>query len=59
MRAKKGYDVSTIAKINGGGGHVGAAAFLSHNDLTKIKDDILKQFTTQLSKTIIVKPKLF
>lgn len=53
MRAKKGYDVSSIASRNGGGGHVGAAAFVSEKSLDEIKELVLKEFLNQLkiSKT--------
>lgn len=53
MRAKNGYDVSNIAKINGGGGHVGAAAFNIKSDLYSIEKLVLKHFQQQLK---VVKP---
>ncbi len=59
MRAKKGYDVSLVAKNNGGGGHVGAAAFVSEKDLNEIISNILYQFTKQLKEIKINKTKLF
>lgn len=55
MRAKRDYDVSKIAKENGGGGHVGAAAFESYNNLNEIEELILSEFRKQL-KTIKPKP---
>ena len=48
MRARKGYDVSEIATRNGGGGHVGAAAFVSTETLENTKTLILNEFQNQL-----------
>ena len=59
MRAKKGYDVSSVAKENGGGGHIGAAAFLTDKDLTDISSIILKLFSKQINEINIEKQKLF
>jgi len=50
MRAKDKYDVSKIAKINGGGGHKGAAAFLSNKTLDEIKKYIRIEFSKLLLK---------
>ena len=59
MRAKDGYDVSKIATRNGGGGHKGAAAFLSNKPIEKIKLDIAKAFTNELEKGTLPHTKLF
>ena len=48
MRAQKGFDVSIIAKENGGGGHKGAAAYLTSKTFEEIKEDIVSNFTKQL-----------
>ena len=44
MRARHGLKVSSIAKENGGGGHDGAAAFLTSNSIEEIKENILQTF---------------
>lgn len=59
MRAKEGFDVASIAKQNGGGGHTGAAAYLSHQNLESIQDDIIVQFTQQLKQIARAKKRLF
>ena len=59
MRAKEGYDVSNIAKRNGGGGHTGAAAFVSDKPIEKIKLEIAKAFTNELEKGTSKTVKLF
>ncbi len=48
MRAKEGYDVSALAKQFNGGGHTGAAAFLSNMKIEEIKKIVLKAFSAQL-----------
>lgn len=48
MRAKHGLDVSQIAKNNGGGGHTGAAAFTSCDEIENIKTLILNSFKEEL-----------
>lgn len=48
MRAKLDYDVGTIAKANGGGGHLGAAAFETEQKYEDIKNNLLEQFKQQL-----------
>ncbi len=48
MRAKNGYDVSIIAKSNGGGGHIGAAAYLSNKTISAIKNYVLNEFLKQI-----------
>lgn len=48
LRARKGFDVSKIAKINGGGGHVGAAGFISQDPLQIIEQKILNSFRNEL-----------
>lgn len=50
MRGRKGADVSKIAKKNGGGGHIGAAAFESQNSLKEIEQNILLSFREELAK---------
>ena len=59
LRAKSGYDVSIIAKSFGGGGHKGAAAYISTNSLDSIIKDIEKAFKKQLKEIVVVKDKLF
>jgi len=59
MRGRKGADVSTIAKVNGGGGHIGAAAFESNKSLQEIEQLILTSFRSELSKLKPVKDKIF
>lgn len=60
LRAKSEYDVSQIAVKFNGGGHVGAAAFLSNNDnLSQIENDILNEFKTQLYNNKSPKNKVF
>ena len=59
MRAKNGYNVSNIAKENGGGGHVGAAAFESKLNLQTIENIIVKSFQSQLKSRKIKTIKLF
>lgn len=59
MRARKGSDVSTIAKNNGGGGHVGAAAFESSKSLQEIEQIILTSFRNELSNTKQTNLKVF
>ena len=54
MRAKESFDVAKIAKVHGGGGHIGAAAFLSNLSLKETEQLILTEFREQLSS---VKPK--
>ena len=51
MRSKENYDVSNIAKSNGGGGHKGAAAFVSKESLEDLKPFMLQQLKLELSKT--------
>lgn len=48
MRARKGYDVSTIAKSHGGGGHTGAAAFESSLPLEDISNIIVEEFNNEI-----------
>lgn len=51
MRATKNYNVAEIAKIYGGGGHNGAAAFTSKSaNIKKISKQILRQFKQNLHK---------
>jgi len=48
MRAKHGYDVSIIAKKFGGGGHMGASAFLSNKTIRRIEESVVQEFMTQI-----------
>lgn len=52
LRAKQGYDVSAIAKKYGGGGHIGAAAYMSKDKIKKIEKQILNEFYKEISKNI-------
>lgn len=59
MRAKGNLDISQIATQNGGGGHKGAAAFLTSKPLLEMEQYILKRFTKILETQIDEKEKLF
>lgn len=59
MRAKEGLDVSKIAISHGGGGHKGAAAFLSSKTIDEIKLDILQCFMNELKDFKPSNNKLF
>ncbi|MBR4998865.1 MAG: DHH family phosphoesterase [Clostridia bacterium] len=59
MRAKKDYDVSVIAKKFQGGGHTGAAAFLSTLPIDNIKEQVLQEFQNQLKTTVVTTERLF
>ena len=50
MRAKQNLKVSQLAKENGGGGHDGAAAFLSDKTIEEIECEILEEFTKILNQ---------
>lgn len=49
MRAIPNYDISIIAKNNGGGGHSGAAAYLSTNQIEEIESYIASEFAKLIS----------
>lgn len=60
MRAKPEFDVSKIAVKYNGGGHTGAAAFLTEiNNLSEIETTILKEFKSQLENSPKSKNSLF
>ena len=59
MRAKNGLNVASIAKNFGGGGHTGAAAFVSSKSIQLIEQDILIKFRDELSKFKPKPTKLF
>lgn len=59
MRAKQGANVAEIAKKNGGGGHIGAAAFISNKSLKEIEQLILNDFREELFKLPIKKDNIF
>ena len=48
LRCKEGFNVAEIALKNGGGGHVGAAAFETDSSFEEIKNNLLKEFKKQL-----------
>ena len=48
LRVKKGYDAATIAKRNGGGGHLGAAAFESYDSIENIINLVLNEFNNEI-----------
>lgn len=53
MRARRGYDVATIAKKFGGGGHTCASAYLSDKSIKEIEEEVLKEFLEQIhTKTL-------
>lgn len=51
MRGRAGANVGDIAKQNGGGGHEGAAAYMSTQKLEDIEEYLLKTFTQVLNST--------
>ena len=53
LRAKKGYDVSEIAKKYGGGGHKGASGFISTLSIDEILEIISKDLINELKNTKI------
>jgi nanoRNase/pAp phosphatase (c-di-AMP/oligoRNAs hydrolase) len=55
MRAKYNYDVAKVAKAFGGGGHVGAAAYLSDKSIFEIEEDIKHEFSKQHSQSAVAK----
>ncbi len=59
MRADVGYDVAIIAKKYGGGGHAGAAAYISDKDLKEIEKEVLVEFFNQIKKPTRQSTKLF
>lgn len=59
MRAKEGYNVAEIAKTHGGGGHVGAAAFLTDLTINETKQTILNDFRKQIYHSHPKNKKLF
>ncbi|MBE5741163.1 MAG: hypothetical protein E7351_01345 [Clostridiales bacterium] len=59
MRSKPGYDISQFAKLNGGGGHSGAAAFLSNKSIHEIEETVLQEFRKLLENTTFKTDKLF
>ena len=59
MRGRQGANVATIAKNNGGGGHVGAAAFTSDKSLQEIEQLILTSFRKELLNNPIINEKVF
>ncbi len=59
MRAKRGYDVARVAKHFGGGGHVGAAGFMSYEPLSVIEQQVLVEFSKQIKYTSDRTEKIF
>lgn len=59
LRCKPGFDVSVIAKKFDGGGHVGAAAYLSNKTVKEIIKEIENEFKVQLTLTNITKKNIF
>lgn len=59
MRAKENLDISLIATKNGGGGHKGAAAYLTDKPLLEIEQYILKKFSILLDSQITKSEPLF
>lgn len=51
MRGRAGANVGNIAKQNGGGGHDGAAAYMSTQNLDEIENHLLKEFEKVLSSS--------
>lgn len=50
MRGRAGFDIGSIAKQNGGGGHTGAAAYMSNLSITKAENLLLEQFKQALKQ---------
>lgn len=50
MRGRRGCNVGKIAKHHNGGGHDGAAAYLSAENLDSIQNDLLEEFESELSQ---------
>lgn len=48
LRAKEPFSVVEIAVKHGGGGHTGAAAFISNKSISTVKKAVLKEFVRQL-----------
>ena len=59
MRARLGYDVSKIAVSHGGGGHVGAAAYLAKGSVDAIEKEMKKLFEEELNSKQEIKENLF
>ena len=59
MRAKRGFDVAVIAKKFGGGGHIGAAAYLSNKSIKEIEEEVLKEFLDQVHDKPLSHIKVF
>ena len=59
MRAKSNLDVSKIARENGGGGHIGAAAFNSNLDINTIKKTILESFLKEIKTLSNIEEDVF
>ena len=59
MRGRKGSNVANIAKKFNGGGHIGAAAFISNQSLNEIEQLILTEFRKELKRAPKYRPKIF
>lgn len=52
MRASEGFSVSEVAKKFGGGGHHGAAAFISNKAPNEIREEVLVEFSKIINSSI-------
>ena len=59
LRSKQGANVSNIAKNNGGGGHVGAAGFISKDSLQIVEQKILEEFRNELTNLKKINKSIF
>lgn len=59
MRAKNDCNVAKIAKNHNGGGHNGAAAFISHEEINEIEKYIVNEFKEELKNYSAPSENLF
>lgn len=59
MRGRLGYDVSKIALSHGGGGHVGAAAYLAKGSVDEIEKETRNSFEIELNSKQETKENIF
>ena len=59
MRCKEGFNVAEVAKLNGGGGHVGAAGFITTQSINDIAKILITEFEKQMKIKRVDNNKLF
>ena len=59
LRAKPSFDVSSIAVKFQGGGHKGAAAYLSNKTIYEIEQEILNELTNELKSKNVETKRIF